>query len=179
MEKIRIICAFPLCGKTWAFRHQTELNFGRIADLDSENYHWIHDTTDDGRKIMTKNPSFPRNYVNAALEFLDDGYDVAFLSTHEAVLTELNERGIGYYIVFPCMEMRYEWLRRAHQREFNAFDPDLLFNKQNFSFMIDSMKRLTYDHPERQYIVASSGLYLPDVMRFFGMEKPKTDEKSG
>lgn len=186
MKKIKIVCAFPLCGKTWAFRHQTELNFGRIADSDSVNYHWLHEKTVDGKEIVTRNPDFPRNYINNALELIDDGYDVVFLSTHEAVLAELNERGIDYYIVFPCREMRYEWLRRAHMREFNVFDPDLLFNERNFDYMIDSMRHFTSAHTDRQYVIASSGLYLPDVLTFFGFDsgqnvvkEPKKKDNGG
>ena len=173
MGRIKIICAFPLCGKTWAFRHQGELPFGRIADSDSSFYHWIKDRNEEGIERMTLNPSFPKNYIDNALELIDDGYDVVFLSTHEKVLMELNAREIDYYICFPCKEMRLEWLRRAYRRSYNAFDPDVLFNRQNFDYMVDAMYRLTGAHPDRRYVIASSGLYMPDVLTFYGFEKRK------
>ena len=177
MGKIKILCAFPLCGKSYTFWHQSELNFGRIMNSDPSVYHWLKERNADGVERMSLNPDFPKNYIDNALEFIDDGADVVLLSTDEAVLRELNSREIDYYICYPSKYMRFEWLRRAHKREFDGFDPDILFSRANFNYMIENIERLTADFPDRRYVFNSSGLYVPDVLEYFGFKKDKKEEK--
>lgn len=171
--KFKIVCAFPLCGKTWVYRHQSELEFGRVADSDSSVFHWLHERNEDGTERITRDERFPKNYIDNALELIDDGWNLVFLSTHDAVLKELNSREIDYYIVYPCLELRPLWIKRAHMRTFNGFDPDVLFNENNFRWMIEMMERLTFDHPERRYKITSNGIYMPEILESLWKEEEK------
>lgn len=108
-----IICGFSGVGKSTA-----EQKAKNVIDFESSAY--SHDWT---RLIGTKNTDFPRNYIDAVIEHMENNHNCIYLlSCHEEVRKELKDRGFEYIIVMPNDWQRNEyvkrWLKRGSSVEF-------------------------------------------------------------
>lgn len=115
-----VMCAFPLCGKTYTTKDYA--SYYRMSDSDSSKFSWIVDEETSERK---RNPRFPDNYVEHIKEILPT-LDIVFVSTHKDVFAALQKANINYYIVKPRVELLDEWIRRYCNRSYNGFPLQVL-----------------------------------------------------
>lgn len=119
--KSKIVAAFPGTGKSTYFRENE-----RCLDSDSSNFSWIVD--ENG--IKTRNPEFPLNYIEHIKEnMINDEIDWIFISSHKEVRDLLIENEIPYYLVFPNVELKEEYLYRYIMRGSPQSFVDLLDSK--------------------------------------------------
>lgn len=111
--KAIVVSAFPGSGKTYAFEHQKELGF-RIKDSDSSKYekdfNWAKHYADDIEKAIESNE-----------------YDFIFVSQHQSIRMELNDRGISFCTVSPpgfdsvpyskFLSEKTTWMKRFENRD--------------------------------------------------------------
>lgn len=109
----KIVCAFPGCGKTTFFNMMEEKYDSNdiCIDSDSSEFSWIID--DEGNKV--RNPDFPNNYIKHIKENIGK-YKYIFVSSHENVRDALIENNIPFYIVYPNISMKEEYLKRYKKR---------------------------------------------------------------
>lgn len=104
-----IIAGFPGVGKSTAAKNKSHF----FLDMESSDYHWV--TDGDGNK--TCHPEWPINYVDAIMEAATDMCSpqlYILISTHNEVLTELDNRRIYYNAVLPKSKDIY--LQRYRER---------------------------------------------------------------
>ncbi len=116
----KIISAFPACGKTTFFNKCKEaeelcymVDKFKVLDSDSSLFSWIYD--ENGNKTDVRNPEFPSNYINHIKENIETA-DIIFVSTHKAVRDALREGDIKYYLVYPDIDLKEEWINRFTNR---------------------------------------------------------------
>ena len=111
--KTKIICAFPACGKTYAYKTLNEKGY-KILDSDSSLFSW-RDNIDgiDGNKI--RNPDFPNNYICHIKNNIGK-VDYIFVSSHKEVRDALINNGIYFTLIYPGRKMKAEWVGRCFLR---------------------------------------------------------------
>lgn len=150
MSSNYVICGFSGVGKSTA-----EQKHKNVVDFESSAYSHFFDTE---HIIGEKNPEFPRNYIDALCELMDEGRENIYLiSCHEEVRKELADRGIDYIIVLPTYDQKNEylkrWLRRGSSIEFVT-----MMNKRWDSMFISCEK----DNSTKIFL--DSGEYIDDVL---------------
>jgi hypothetical protein len=105
----RIISAFPGVGKTYYH----ERNKGISIDSDSSHFSWVKDS--EGNNTKERNPEFPNNYINHIKENVGK-YKYIFVSSHEEVRNALKENEIKYYLIYPNLTRKSEFIQRYIQR---------------------------------------------------------------
>ena len=105
----RIISAFPGVGKTYYH----ERNKGISIDSDSSHFSWVKDS--EGNNTKERNPEFPQNYINHIKEKIGK-FDVIFVSSHEVVRKALNDNNIKFFMVYPDISLKEEWINRFNNR---------------------------------------------------------------
>lgn len=104
-----IISAFPGMGKSYAVEHLPQY---KMLDLESSNYSWIK--TNDGK---VRNPLFAQNYIDHLKQLKDQGlYQVVFVSSHKIVRQALQHHKIYYYLVYPDISLKDQYIRRYRER---------------------------------------------------------------
>ena len=109
-----IICGFSGIGKSTA-----EQKHKGVIDFESSGYSHTFKVGHPDEK----NKAFPRNYIDAVCDHMDNTSNTIYLlSCHEEVRNELKSRGIPYIIVMPHPHLKEEyirrWLRRGSSIEF-------------------------------------------------------------
>lgn len=99
------LAGFPGTGKSHLYR---TLNEHVCSDSDSSEFSKLKDGS--------PNPNFIDDYFNHLEQLEDDGILLVFISTHEAVLKELKERGYKHTIIIPKQELKEEYLIRYEER---------------------------------------------------------------
>lgn len=95
----KIICGFPGIGKSTFFKECLDTPL-TVSDSDSSNF--------DKSK-------FPENYINHIKSHIGS-IDFILVSTHEAVLNELELENLDHYIVYPDKSLKEEYLERYKKR---------------------------------------------------------------
>jgi hypothetical protein len=137
MKQAIIISGFPGIGKSYITKNNTKF---KIHDSDSSEFSWM------GKGV--RHPDFPQNYMNHILSVMYD-YDIIFVSSHKIVREALIENGFYFYLVYPCKELKQEYLRRYRQRG-NEQDFIDMLNKNWDSFIDDIEGYIPY--PESVYV---------------------------
>lgn len=107
--KTIIISAFPGMGKSYAVEHLPQY---KMLDLESSNYSWIK--TNDGK---VRNPLFAQNYIDTIIKIRSQGlYEVVFVSSHKIVRQALQNHKIYYYLVYPDISLKDQYIRRYRER---------------------------------------------------------------
>ena len=86
-----VISAYPACGKSTIF-HNFSIYSGneegmKILDSDSSLFSWVYDKW--GNKTNTRNPNFPKNYIEHIKEHLSTD-DIIFVSSQKSILPILH-----------------------------------------------------------------------------------------
>lgn len=99
------LAGFPGTGKSTLHKN---CNTIMTADSDSSMFSKLEDGS--------PNPNFIDDYFEH-LESLDEsGVVLVFISTHEAVLKELQERNYKFTVIVPKQELKEEYLERYKKR---------------------------------------------------------------
>lgn len=105
--RTKIISAFPATGKS--FYHQKHKE--TTLDSDSSNFSWT--INEDGNRV--RNPEFPKNYVNHIKDNIGK-YEFIFVSTHKEVREALLDECIFFYLVYPDIARKEEFIERFRKR---------------------------------------------------------------
>lgn len=120
-----IISAFPGTGKTtYTKDHQDSL------DLESS----LYSKTLDGQK----NPEFPGNYVNMIKwHLLNNNWKYLFISSHEDVREALDKENIKYFLIYPAITRKDEFIKNYTDRGNDSTFINLM--KENWEGWITEM----------------------------------------
>lgn len=147
---VSVILGFPGVGKTTFTK-----TFG---DTDPTVY-------DSDSSHFPKN-NFPKNYVDYIEELiarskeeqeLDPRTTFIFCSTHYEVRLELDRRNISYFVVYPDISCKEEYLQRYRDRGSSENFIELL--SDNWEQWITDLDRL----PDNRRIKLTSGQYFKDA----------------
>ncbi len=83
--KVKIISAFPGCGKTYLYNNQ--IKYG-LKILDAESY------------LFHKTPNWEKEYILYIMNQLSN-FDLILVSQHDEVLLELNNKKLSFITVAP------------------------------------------------------------------------------
>lgn len=106
--RTKIISAFPGTGKS--YYHSK--NKSTTLDSDSSKFSWIID--DSGNKKV-RNPDFPKNYINHIKENIGK-YKFIFVSSHKEVRDALLNECIFFYLIYPKLGMKKDYITRYKTR---------------------------------------------------------------
>lgn len=106
-----IICGFPCIGKSSVSGVQNTNTKFQFIDLESSNL--FYDVSGNGD--YQRHEGWEECYVNIAYDLHKQGFNV-FVSTHSAVINELNKRGIDFAIIVPDYHLKDKWIARASER---------------------------------------------------------------
>lgn len=157
----KIISAFPACGKSTYYRdwsQYSEDNMWRrsnngdqvydingfpvgdkILDSDSSLFSWVYDVC--GNKTNERDINFPNNYIQHIKERMKTE-DIIFVSSHKVVRDALRENNIPYYLIYPSIDMKDEWIRRFKER--GNTESFIKFQKEHWDEFINDMMSETY-----------------------------------
>lgn len=152
MIQTYIISAFPGTGKTYFHKNHPDISL----DSDSSEFSWIIDK--NGNKI--RNPKFPNNYINHIKENIGK-YKFIFVSSHKEVRELLNLHCIFYYVVYPLIECKEEYIERYRFRGSDEKFIDLISN--NWDNWIEELE--IYDN--NFSLPLPSKITLSDALKYF------------
>lgn len=104
--RTRIISAFPGTGKTTFYEKYKDITL----DSDSSNFSWV---TQEGKKI--RNPDFPQNYINHIKDNIGK-YRFILVSSHKEVRDALIDNCLFFYLAYPALEHKNDYLKRYKER---------------------------------------------------------------
>jgi hypothetical protein len=107
--RTKIISAFPGTGKSY---YNSKYPYTTI-DSDSSNFSWVKD--EDGNNTKLRNPEFPQNYINHIKENIGK-FEFIFVSSHKEVRDALLDECIFFYLVYPSMDRKEEFIERYRKR---------------------------------------------------------------
>jgi hypothetical protein len=107
--KTRIISAFPGTGKSYFYNE----NKSTTIDSDSSKFSWVKD--EKGNNTKERNPNFPQNYIKHIKENIGK-YDFIFVSSHKEVREALKDNCIFFYLVYPDVDRKEEFIKRYIDR---------------------------------------------------------------
>lgn len=120
--KTRIISAFPGTGKSYFYNKNKETTI----DSDSSNFSWIKDK--DGNNTKERNPKFPQNYISHIKENIGK-YEFIFVSSHKEVRDALKNNCLFFYLVYPSISRKNEYIKRYEDRNSPTSFISLISNK--------------------------------------------------
>lgn len=104
-----IISAFPGMGKSYSVEHLPQY---KMVDFDSIVSPWIK--TNEGR---IPNPSFEQEYIEALNKLKSQGsYQIIYVTSHKLVRQALQHHKIYYYLVYPDISLKDQYIRRYRER---------------------------------------------------------------
>lgn len=141
----KVVAGFPGVGKSVLFKN-SNLN---VLDSDSSKFLWI--------EPGVRHPDFPQNYINHIKVNIGVA-DIILVSSHDVVRKALAESGIEYYLVYPDISLKEEYLNRYRQRGNDEKFIALL--KSKWEEFILSIEEETFP----TLLKLSSNQYLSDVI---------------
>lgn len=152
-----IIASFAGTGKSYLGK-----KYKNVIDLEPATYKWIFENTGDELKESEKaksntlNPEWPMNYVNKILEEVNN-YDIVLIGLNRESRDKLEEMGYKYYLCFPNMNERDEYLERFVKRG----NPPEFVEKQKYYF--EKELPLLYEEKMEKMILNGSE-YIEDYL---------------
>lgn len=163
-----VLSAFPGTGKSEIFKRASELG------LDAGNLHYneetqgydLHVTNANGIPVFDSDSSkfdkaeFPGNYIKHIQTVLDKYENVVILvSSHDNVREALREAGIDYYLVYPQIELKADYLQRYTERG----SPEAFVTMMDEKW-VDFITSCENDPTPHKFIL-SEGEYLMDAFK--------------
>ena len=141
-----IISGFAGIGKSTFAKNHSDISI----DLDSSNYKWIFadsikDIDIEHRKGLTDkyfNVEWPMNYINAIKE-ANKKYEFVFISVDKEIREILKKENIRYFVAFPMLYCKDEYIERFIKRKngenfiklldekYEEWIKDLILNEEN------------------------------------------------
>lgn len=109
----------------------------------------------------TPNPDFPKNYIEAIKEALNN-YDIVTATLSVKVALALEEEQIDYIVVYPTLDMEEEIIERCIRRG----------NNEEFIVRVRGWYKTNIDYfskTDKPKIVVQKGQYLEDVLIEHGL----------
>lgn len=147
MINTKIISGFPAVGKSY-ITYQFNGNLV-ILDSDSSLFSWI--------KEGVRHPEFPNNYMEHIKRNIGKA-DFIFVSSHDVVRQALKENNLDYYLVYPSIELKNEYIQRYQNRGNN--EEFIKFIESNWDDFINNIEKETFP----KLIKLESGQYLKDIV---------------
>lgn len=110
--KTMVIAAFPGCGKSYTVANEAE-KFNGVLDSDSSQFSWKKDK--EGNNTEERNPDFPKNYIQHIKDNIGK-VEVIFVSSHKEVREALEAEGIEYFLVYPNVFQKKDYIERYKKR---------------------------------------------------------------
>lgn len=129
-------------------------NIGKSSLKEYKNINYIDLDTCYFNKIDS---SWINIYIECILA-LKDKYDYVLITTYGDVLHELNKRRIKYYLVYPKIELKEEYKKRAIKRKSSQDFIEGFFSRWDIHIN-DCIK-----NPNKNKIVLQENQYLSDVI---------------
>jgi len=107
--RTKIISAFPGTGKTTYHSKHSQSSL----DSDSSNFSWIK--YENGNNTNQRNPEFPANYIEHIKQNIGK-YEFIFVSSHKEVREALLDNSIFFYLVYPKIDRKDEFISRFKER---------------------------------------------------------------
>ena len=104
--KTRIISGFPGIGKTYFCNNSDYL----VLDSDSSQYSWV---LENG--VKKRNPDFPANYIQHIKDNIGK-YEFILVSSHLEVREALKLDCLFFYLIYPNLKDKMEYLKRYAER---------------------------------------------------------------
>ena len=104
--KTRVISAFPGTGKSTYHRAHPDTTL----DSDSSEFSWVGEGAD-----KVRNPDFPANYIEHIKENLGK-VEFIFVSSHLEVRNALRDNAIFFYLLYPDVDEKEEYIKRYTDR---------------------------------------------------------------
>lgn len=161
MKNTIVISAFPGLGKTTFFNKSQESNIS-VLDSDSINFSWLEgDTDSDGSNATrVRNPDFPNNYIQHIKENIGK-VDIILVSSHKIVRDALNDEGIKYFVVYPHISLKEEYIERYIKRSSPVKFVEMLHtNFESFVSEIDNEIQIF----QTKIKIDEPGIYLSDTI---------------
>lgn len=156
--RTKIVSAFPGVGKSYYHNNHKEVTL----DCESSNFSWIKD--ENGNNTNERNPEFPQNYINYIKENIGK-YEIIFVSSHKEVLEALFDNCLYFYLVYPDIYRKDEFLKRYEER-----GNDNLFIKllsDNWKKWIDEIEWLKWKNdPGCCLLKAYDEWYMNEVLEY-------------
>lgn len=138
-----LISAFPGTGKTYLCKTLKDQGLN-VFDSDSSSF---------------KGPNRFVEYIDHVLEIIGTKAPQAiFISSHAETRELLTKHGLRYYLVYPALDLKDEYIQRYIDRESPQPFIDLM-RSQFEAFVSDCVQQQGCHH-----IVLHSGQYLSDVL---------------
>lgn len=140
-KQVFVICGFPGVGKSYVVRHQNDLGL-KILDSDSSTF---------------DKKEFPQNYIEHIESVLSKGeVDIILVSSHKVVREALKENNIDFFLVYPDILCKDEYIERYQERGSPESFIDLL--RKNWDNWITECKQET----DCSHVVLKRGQTLYD-----------------
>lgn len=145
-----LISAFPACGKTY-MKEKFKGTKIKVVDLDSSAY------PKDG---------FPENYIQRIKEVIETNPDYILVSTHmeviQAIIKEKNHHKARYFIAYPDLSLKDDWIQRLKDRGNNETFVNLIDNNYNDWIKalddLDYFPKFVFDCRKKEYNFLSEWL---------------------
>lgn len=165
MQSGTIICGFAGIGKT--FLSNTYKN---VIDLESSSYKWIYlDDVEDlnheerkGLQNRVLNPAWPSNYVLDIIGKCDKD-NIVLTSMDKEVREALRQWGCRYYVAYPDISCKDDYIERYKQRGNNEKFIETI--SSNFESWVQALEDETYK------IVLRNGDFLETALIPLGILK--------
>lgn len=162
MQKSLVICGFPGVGKSYIYDlYRGDCNY--VCDSDNSKRPWCYDTVTGCKRGC--NPSFPQIYIDHIKSILskENPPVYIFISTYPEVIKALNDSEIDFFIVFPKMGLKDEYMARYIDRgspcEFTG-----LMSKMWAQFVTDCYDATKLDHCVG-FVALESGQTMVDALQ--------------
>lgn len=153
-----IISAFPGTGKTHFFNEFSKQV--PVHDSDSSKFSWLE--TESGK---VRNPDFPNNYIDHIKSIESSG--IVLVSSHLEVRNALNFNNMRYYLVFPEIACKEEYLQRYKDR--GSPDSFIQLLDKMYETWVDEL--LSCNTPNCIKVVLGPKQYVTDVFPTIGFDE--------
>lgn len=134
-----VVSAFPGCGKSHLFRNKGET---KILDSDSSTF---------------DKSEFPQNYISHINSNIGS-VDIILVSSHKVVRDALVDDGIEFTLVYPCRDIKDEYIQRYVDRGNDDKFVELL--KTNWENWMDELE----EQSGCKKVELQKGEYLSDII---------------